>query len=446
MNDSTPCDILFISELGLWPLDQGFRVHGTQMARALGSMGVGVAMTSLGPTCSDAPSWLKDMLLPWPSATEADKLRFADGWGGRARSWRKRIANHQAIDTGELAGIISLVWRYKPKAVIALGQHGPLMLQGLAAALPQTKTIWYAADEPVSFELSCLAHQPRGKWKDHLRLMAVFALMQRLFARNLDAAIGVSSRDSKLLHHIGGIRLVRTIPNGVDLQRFTPPGPGDSNQPKPRSIIFWGRMDFEPNIDGVRWFAEHVWLDLHRRSPDATWNIVGKNPTAEVTALESLPGVQVVGEVADIITHARQGGAAILPMRCGAGIKNKLLEAAAMGMPIVASPRAIQGLTISDNPAPALLTSRKPGQWVESIWRLWNDPALAACLGREARAWVEQHHTWAGAGAKLLALVNDVLPATTQIPTPSSGAIDQTQGQIMPTGQQETDVWHSKAA
>jgi glycosyltransferase involved in cell wall biosynthesis len=96
-------------------------------------------------------------------------------------------------------------------------------------------------------------------------------------------------------------------------------------------------------------------------------------------------------------------------MRCGGGIKNKLLEAAAMACPIVASPAAIAGLDFGSEPAPLLLC-RSPKQWQEAVLRLWDDAVLAADFGQRARQWVEQQHTWSAA-ARSLADWLDVHPS-----------------------------------
>ena len=106
----------------------------------------------------------------------------------------------------------------------------------------------------------------------------------------------------------------------------------------------------------------------------------------------------------------------ILPMRSGTGIKNKLLEAAAMGRPIVASPHAVRGLMFDGLQEPLAICDQ-PAQWIETICRLWSDPALRARLGNEARQWVVRRHSWQAAAAELVRWI-DSIPA----PAPGSGS------------------------
>ena len=401
-----PLDVLFIGEHPLWPLDQGFCVHGYNMATALDDLGLRVGIATHRPPPSNAPQRMADMSIAWPQTTDDDLNQFLHGWRGfGTAALRRRLARYQGRELHRFAGVMPLIDRYRPTTVIGLGQHAPLMLRALRDR-PDTKRVWYAADEPIFFQLSCMRREPISALPDRMTKVALYAALETLFVRGLDGAIGVNPRDSKLLRWLGGVRRVVTIPNGVDMAYFSPNGPANAAvKVKPRSLVFWGRMDFEPNIDAVTWFAHHVWPTLRHRHNDATWQIVGKKPHPTVQALSQIPGIQVLGAVDDIRPYAKSATATILPVRCGGGIKNKLLEAAAMGRPIVASPKALHGLDYTPDDPPAL-QSQTTTQWVETIERLWSDPALAAQIGDKALRWVRTHHTWRGAAVRLMAWLN----------------------------------------
>lgn len=405
-------DVLFISEQPLWPMDQGYRVHGCQMARALAELGHVVRMTSLRPTTGCDQPWLNNMLATWPSADDAEHAEFKRGWSGPFAGLRHKLAEHQALDSRELAGLIPLINQLKPKAVIALGQHGPIMLRGLRAAFPDLPSVWYAADEPVFFQLSCLRREGVRALKNRAYLAALYTALHKLFARGLDGAIGVSPSDTRLLKKIAGVKRAVTIPNGVDTEYFQPTNAG----PSPCSLVFWGRLDFEPNADAVRWFAQHVWPKLRERQPQARLKIVGKNAGEKVRQLGKLPGIRFVGEVDDIRPYAHEAAATILPMRCGGGIKNKLLEAAAMGLPILASPKAVQGLFWPEHLTP-LQVCHKPKDWVHQIERVWYDGILSKQLRQDARVWVLDHHTWPSAAGALEAFLD---PMTSESQAPAA--------------------------
>ncbi len=384
-------------------MDQGYRVHGCNMARAMADNGVSVKMTSLRPTTGCEQPWLTDMLVDWPDADTADHQSFLKGWAGPGAKLRHKLASHQAIDPQELAGLIPLIHQLKPKAVIALGQHGPIMLRGLRNTFPDVASIWYAADEPVSFQLSCLRREGITALTNRVYLAGLYGGLQTLFARGLDGAIGVSPTDTRLLKHTAGVRQAVTIPNGVDTDYFQP----NHARPQSCSLVFWGRLDFEPNADAVRWFVKRVWPRLRARQPQARWKIVGKNAGTQVRQLGDIPGIEFVGEVHDIRTHAHGAAATILPMRCGGGIKNKLLEAAAMSLPILASPKAVKGLTWPQHTMPVRLC-RGPDEWVYQIERVWFDGVLSNTLRRDARNWVVRQHTWPNAAKQLTRFLEDL--------------------------------------
>lgn len=384
-------EVLYVSEHALWPMDQGSCVHGYKMACALQDLGVRVGIASHQPLLASAPKRMQRMAIDWPVAHDDAYKRFLDGWRGLGLAGRLRLARYQGRDLRLFAGIVSLVERYRPKVVVALGQHGPLMLRGLRFS-SSTQRIWYAADDPVYFQASCMWREPLTHWPSRLGKMALYTALESLFVRGLEGVVGVSPLDTRLLRWLGGVRRAVTIRNGVDLDFFSP-AQSDRHPTQPHSLVFWGRLDFEPNIDAVNWFAKEVWPSLRWYRPDATWQIVGKNPDPTIKQLTRLPGVELVGEVKDIRPYAAGAAVTIIPTRCGGGIKNKLLEAAAMARPIVASPRAMRGLVL-DADRPPMMQCAQPAEWVEAIRRLWSNPQLAESLSRNARIWAQHHHSW----------------------------------------------------
>jgi len=409
------CDILFISELGLYPFDQGFKVHGSQMARALAQRGFDVRVSTIEPPPpppeaeteaeAGAPHWLSELCVDWPASRPLDEARLMTGWTGRWQKLRYRLAEHQGVDPAAFAGAMRLVEQHRPRVVVGLGQHTPMMLRSIQEMFPDTRTIWYAADELVAFQLSCLKREGWRGLRKRLYGVALYAALENAFARGLDGAIGVSPRDAKLLRWIAGPQRVAMVRNGVDLDYYFP----SDEQPIEHSLAFWGRMDFEPNIDAMTWFVRRVWPALRAGFRGATLRIVGKNPTPAVRELERYEGVTVTGAVEDVRFEARRASVTVLPMRCGGGIKNKLLEAAAMGLPIVASPTALRGLDMT-HPQRTVQVCNHPGEWVETIRRLWQDAALRNELGRRARKWVEREHDWSRAAEELVAFCGDALP------------------------------------
>lgn len=410
LNPPPQLDVLLVSELPLWPLDRGFRVHGVNMLKALQDAGLRVAATTLRPSEEPMPGWLTERMLDWPTASSIDVKRYGLGWQGKLFGLRCKVAEHQALNGRELAGLLPLVERTRPAAVIAVGQHGPAILRGLSWAMPNLPRVWYAADEPVSFQLSLLRREGIKSLSKRARLAVVFGLMQSLFnrgnsAHRLSAAIGVSPGDTKRLGLIGGCHAT-TIRNGVDTDYFQ----ADSAVMRvPRTCVFWGDLSFEPNVDAVRWFARKVWKQVSYHRPDAKFTIMGRRPCDSVLSLADEPGIEVLPDVPDLRPYMQTAGAAVMPMRCGHGIKNKLLEAAAMGMPILASPKAVHGLAFNEG-RPPMIVCKGSTQWIDGLSRVWNQPAQASATGELARQWVLDRHTWSAAGKEMQQLLQTLAP------------------------------------
>ncbi len=392
--------MLFVGEHAVWPLDQGFCVHGYNTAKAMSNLGLNVGLASITEPPADIPTPLRQMNIPWPKVNIQNTEDFMAAWSGPGAYMRKRLADYQGRDLPRFGGIVELVEQYQPKTVIGLGQHSVMMLKGLSQ-FKHIRKVWYAADELVRFQLSCMKQEGVRTLSSRLQKLALYAGLENLFARGLDGAIGVAPTETKLLKLIAGVKETVTIRNGVDLDYFQP-------QKSPRlrqKIVFWGRMDFEPNIDAVRWFCKHVWPTLRKRHPRARFQIVGKNPLDSVLALDQLPGVEVTGAVADVRPYVHSAGMTVLPMRCGGGIKNKLLEAAAMGIPMVCSPKAIEGLI-----APPAMVCRQKNSWVQAIERLWAEPLASQYLRTQGRQWAQEHHSWQAAATNFVHWL-DQLPA-----------------------------------
>jgi len=151
-------------------------------------------------------------------------------------------------------------------------------------------------------------------------------------------------------------------------------------------------MSYAPNVRAAEFLALEVFPRVRRHRPDARLAIVGRAPSPRVRALGDAPGVEVPGEVPDLRVPLRGGRVFACPMTSGTGIKNKLLEAMACGLPCVATPLALQGLTAA--PGEHVLVGETPEELSEQIVRVLADDDLAAALGAAAREYVCAAHDW----------------------------------------------------
>src|SRR5262249_34199804 len=152
-----------------------------------------------------------------------------------------------------------------------------------------------------------------------------------------------------------------------------------------------GAMDYRPNVDAVVWFARDIFPAIRRAEPDAVFCVVGARPAAEVTRLAELPGVRVTGTVPDVRPYLAHARVAVAPPRMAGGVQNKVLEAMAMGMPVLASPQALEG--IEAQVGTELIVAADEAEYARSALDLLRHDGAAA-IGRAGRARVLASYGW----------------------------------------------------
>jgi sugar transferase (PEP-CTERM/EpsH1 system associated) len=228
-----------------------------------------------------------------------------------------------------------------------------------------------------------------------VRLFAKFNLWQlRRFQASVlnqvDVVLSVSKEDADFTQArlTNPATQVWIVPNGVDTERLQPLGTTERRN----RIIFCGAMDVFMNIDAVNWFARRMFPRVREAVPDAEFWIVGRNPNSKVKALASLPGVRVIGQVEDVRPYYAEAKVAVAPFRYGGGTKIKVLEAMALGVPVVATPIGCQGIEVV--PGKHLFNEESEEAFTERVVNLLRDDSLRLQMAIEARKLVEEHYSW----------------------------------------------------
>ena len=215
--------------------------------------------------------------------------------------------------------------------------------------------------------------------------------LRQLEAELPDWAAGislVSLAEAELYNRTVQRNAAMAVLNGVDLDYYQP----NPDLTQEQACVFVGALDYLPNIDAACWFAHKVWPKVHAEFPLAEFRVVGRRPTTEVTALAQLPGVKVVGQVPDVRPSVASAMVAVVPIRISRGLQNKVLEAMAMGKPVIAAPPAI--VALQTEPGTHLLSATTPEEWHAAIRTLFQSEARRRELSQAARAYVEEHHHW----------------------------------------------------
>jgi len=168
-------------------------------------------------------------------------------------------------------------------------------------------------------------------------------------------------------------------------------------------IVFTGQMDYPPNIDAALGFARDALPRIRGRHPEARFAIVGREPAPSIRALDGQGGVEVTGAVPDVRPWLERADVVVAPLRIARGVQNKVLEAMAMGRPVVASPEAFEG--IAAEAGRDLVVADGAEAEAEAVCALLHDPARAEAIGRAARAQIEARYAWSARLAPLDAML-----------------------------------------
>jgi glycosyltransferase involved in cell wall biosynthesis len=303
---------------------------------------------------------------------------------------QERFRSYWGISSAVVESVAERAAHFDADAVVGVGLDVLPYLGGVRGRV----RIWYAADEWVLHHLSQFRVTERRTYGE-LRTAFIKGMYERAFAPIIDRAWVVSPTEQRAMRRYAGIRNVDVLPNGVDAEYFAP----TAAIAAPTSAVFWGRLDFGPNLQALEWFCERVWPRVRERVPSARLTVVGFNAVPEVRARGGRDGIELRTDVPDIRPLVAESEIAILPMISGGGIKNKLLEAAALGKAIICTTTACGGLRATP---PAIIVDGER-DWVEALVSLWQQHGERLRLERAARAWIVEHHTWEAAAREALA-------------------------------------------
>jgi hypothetical protein len=222
---------------------------------------------------------------------------------------------------------------------------------------------------------------------------------EKRLARRFDLCTATTRAEWETLESYATGVATDWFPNGVDAEFFSP----DETAYDPDTISFIGRMDYYPNQECMARFCADTWPLLKARRPALKLLIVGADPSPAVRRLGELPGVRVTGSVPDVRPHVRRSALMVAPLAIARGTQNKILEAMAMGVPVVTSAIAAGG--VDAQPEAHFLVADGPAATAEAILRIVEDPAERARLAAAGRERMLSHHAWPRSMQRLDAII-----------------------------------------
>ena len=382
-------EILFLAHRIPWPADRGDKIRSHHILKRLCEM----APVHVGTFADDD----RDMGF----VGEMDGILASSHVELRSKpQWQAGV---EALLTGQPVSVCSFGGRSMQEWVNGLLASGRIShivcFSGqMAQYVPDNFEGRFIMDfvdvDSAKFESYAGQGNPLMRWINARegRLLSDF---ERNVARRAEANLLVSDAEAALFKNRTGAGNVSALGNGIDTHFYDPAASFKKLHPAfpDPLIVFTGQMDYRPNIEAVKDFAMHAMPNIRAKHPEASFAIVGRNPTQAVSDLSMLPGVQVTGAVDDVRTWLAAADVVVAPLRTARGIQNKVLEAMAMARPVVASPAAAEG--IDADAGLHLYVEPNVKAEAERVCALLDHPQEGLHIGAAARAHVVRNYSWA---------------------------------------------------
>lgn len=227
--------------------------------------------------------------------------------------------------------------------------------------------------------------------------------MRRILTE-FDACTAASDREkANILSISPNYRKLAVVPNGVDLGFYS----GDFGAPVPNTLVFTGALTYSANLDAMEFFLNDIFPLIKARCPDVTLRITGKTEGVALGRLSLSDEVILTGYLDDIRPCVARSWICVVPLRCGGGTRLKILEAMALGAPVVATSKGAEGLEVT--PDENILIADTPPEFAAAVLRLLDDGALRAKLAVGGRRLVCQQYGWERIGQRLEQLLQEVV-------------------------------------
>jgi glycosyltransferase involved in cell wall biosynthesis len=357
-------DILFVTPWFPYPATNGARVRSSKLLAALAAAGHRCHLFAFEPPPASAPG-------PYP---DLSSVSFTASWKshrpGRLVSTLALLAPtpryFRLVYQPELFEQIRQAVRERRADVViayemAAGDYVARLTDGRVVKILD-------GCEPFAFQSTHATLRSLARiWK--------FKRFLRSMLNRFDAYIAVSDAELSWIRqevaprHAWGC----TVPNGTDLADAYV-GPVDGQR-----IIYTGSLTYRANLETVDYFLAEIWPAIRRAQPGATFVVTGERPDQETARrLEAVPGVSLAGLLADYQRFVSSSAVLAAPLLRGGGTRIKVLEAFALGCPVVATPKAVEGLQVS--PGQDVLVAGTPAEFASAVISVMRDESLRRSL------------------------------------------------------------------
>ena len=385
--------LLFITDAAPLPLDRGQRIRIRSLLAACET----VADVSLIAQRPEAAADCRKIEAQFPRVIWIGDEPTPDGWSGVQRIAETALASIGLPSPGKTAHYLpymnalkaadpegfDLIWAERPHiARLCAGFAGKTIID-----LDDHEHLKIAHQLNIAKTLLCRIKHFYRYW--------LYRRVETLWSRRFLASVVCSEKDRAYLRrHGGGDAFV--VPNGSDLATTAERQPGA--EAAPLRLVFLGNLDYRPNGDALDYFVADILPALVQARPEVQLDVIG--PNLEGADAKKRPvNIRLRGFVDDLGAALMQYDMMVAPIRVGAGTKLKVLDALKVGLPVVATSVAAEGLELTHGQD--LWIADTASDFIEGILRLKRDPELAEKMAANAKRHVAEHFAWPDIEARL---------------------------------------------
>jgi polysaccharide biosynthesis protein PslH len=287
--------------------------------------------------------------------------------------------------------------------IFLCGMGMSLYFDNRVATIP---TVVDVCDCPSLLKKSYMEREKRflkkfKKWLDYIWSNRY----EKLFVSKIRNIIMISSVDAKMIQMNCQNSNIWVVPNGVDIEYFI-----NRNDKIKTSgnLLFTGVMDYQPNNDAMLYFIKQIYPIIKKVRPETTLTIAGRNPTSDLKSIaEKTAGVKVTGFVDDLRPYFESATVYVSPLSIGAGMKNKILEAWSMKIPIIASSVSCSGILTRDREN--ILIADNPDDFAKKVLDVFDNEVLRNKLSSAGRETVERKYSWSEQGKLVSSICLEII-------------------------------------
>jgi polysaccharide biosynthesis protein PslH len=278
------------------------------------------------------------------------------------------------------------------KKVLEEKQFDVVQLEGLYVC-PYIPLIRKYSDAKIVYRAHNIEHEiwersaaiSKGLRKIYLKILAHrIKKFEKNFLDDYDLLVPITERDGHILTQMGNSRPMYISPTGIDTKVLIPHSKNLENP----SLFHIGSLEWAPNQEGLIWFIEKCWPEIHKKFPQLKFYIAGRNAPDWLVRRFNGPNISYKGEIPDAYQFMNSKSIMVVPLFSGSGMRIKIIEGMALGKPIVSTPIGNEGISTSSGKN--ILIAENEHQFISAIGRLITDADLSERLSRNAIEYIHE--------------------------------------------------------